>query len=301
MSLDLKEMIRIGAKQLEDAGVCDSEFDAKELYCFMTGLDRVGLLMNWQESVPDNRVDRYFELIEERAKRVPLQHITGVQEFMGFKFKVSDAVLIPRQDTETLVEDVISLIEKQSLRGEKYLSKRTKITDILDLCTGSGAIGISLSKLTKGTKVTCSDISEEAISIARENAEDNDARGIKFIVSDMFFELKGAFGKKKFDLIVSNPPYIEKDVIETLEPEVRDHEPRIALDGGDDGLDFYKRIAEEAPEHMNKSAVLIMEIGFNQGESVSEILREQGLFENIVVLKDLTGKDRIVAAIYNQK
>lgn len=301
MSLPLKELISIGAKQLRDAGVADAEIDAKELYCFMQNMDRTALMLRWQEILQDNQCEAYFDLVEKRASRVPLQHITGRQEFMGLPFEVNDKVLIPRQDTETMVEDALELIEKGTLRGEEYTDSLRKGPDVLDLCCGSGAIGISIAKLTKDAHVTCSDLSREALGVAEKNARLNGCKSVKFTEGDMFAAFCGRLGKKKFNLIISNPPYIPPSVIAGLEPEVRDHEPMMALDGGQDGLDFYRIIAEQAPEHLKKGGVLMLEIGFDQKEAVNELLRETEQFEKIVGLTDLTGKDRIIAAILSKK
>lgn len=300
MSLPIKELINIGAKQLHDAGVADAEIDAKELFCYMHGMDRTALMLRWQEVMQDNQCEAYFDLVERRASRVPLQHITGRQEFMGLPFEVNEKVLIPRQDTETLVEDALELIEKGTLRGQKYTDDLKKGGDILDLCCGSGAIGISIAKLTKGAHVTCSDLSKEALEVAEKNARLNGCKSMKFVESDMFAAFCGRLGKKKFNLIISNPPYIPPSVIEGLEPEVRDHEPMMALDGGEDGLDFYRVIAQHAPEHLKKGGVLMLEIGFDQKDAVKRLLQETGRFEKIVGLTDLAGKDRIICAILSK-
>lgn len=300
MSLPLKELISIGAKQLRDAGVADAEIDAKELYCFMQNMDRTAHMLRWQEVLQDNQCEAYFDLIERRASRVPLQHITGRQEFMGLPFEVNDKVLIPRQDTETMVEDALELLDKGTLRRQEYTGGLGKGTDVLDLCCGSGAIGISIAKLAKGAHVTCSDLSKEALEVAQRNARLNDCKSVKFTESDMFDAFCGRLGKKKFNLIISNPPYIPPSVIEGLEPEVRDHEPMMALDGGEDGLDFYRIIAQQAPEHLKKGGVLMMEIGFDQKNAVKGLLQETGRFEKIVGLTDLTGKDRIIVAILSK-
>ena len=301
MSLSVKELIKIAERQLADAGVADAQIDAKELYCFLMGYDKTALMMHWQDVLQDNQCEAYFALIEKRAKRQPLQHITGEQEFMGFPFKVNEHVLIPRQDTETMVEDAIELLEKGTLRGGAYgRGKPLKgSADILDLCCGSGAIGISLAKTFGKAKVVCTDVSPQALETARENASYNACKNIKFAESDMFEApfFNGRFGKKKFDLIISNPPYIESEVIEGLEPEVKDHEPRLALDGGTDGLNFYRKIAQEATAYLKKDGVLMMEIGCEQKDAVKEILRQTGEYERIIGLTDLTGRDRIVAAI----
>ena len=300
MSLPLKELIRIGETQLRDAGIMDSVRDAKDLYCFLDKLDAVGLMMHWQDVLADNVCEAYFELIERRAGGEPMQYITGVQEFMGLTFNVNPSVLIPRQDTETMVEDALEVLSKGTLRGEAFVEK-PNFKDVLDLCTGSGAIGVSIAKLNGNVKVTCSDLSEKALETAKGNAIANGMKSVKFEQGDLFAPFCGKLGKKKFDFIISNPPYIESEVIPTLQTEVKDHEPMMALDGGVDGLDFYKRIAEESPNHLKKGGVLMMEIGYNQGEAVCQLLEATERFEKVACLQDLAHKDRIVVGLLKNK
>ena len=295
MSLPLKELISYGQTQLENAGVEDAARDARGLYCFLDKLDSVGLMMHWQDVLQDNQCEAYFELIDRRAAGEPFQYITGTQEFMGLTFAVDPSVLIPRQDTETMVEDAEEMIGKGTLRGEPYV-KPGAIKEILDLCCGSGAIGISLAKRGAGLKVSCSDLSKAAVATARRNAAANGCKSVRFEEGDLFAPFNGKLGRKKFDLIISNPPYIASGVIPTLQREVREHEPLDALDGGEDGLDFYRRIAAEAAAHLRKNGVLMLEIGCDQGEAVMELLREAGDYGDIVCLRDLAGKERIVAA-----
>ena len=271
--LELKEAINIATEQLKRAGVVNAENDAKDLYCYMAGIDRTRLMLYWQGVLQDNQIDQFFSLIEKRAARIPLQHILGETEFMGLRFKVNENVLIPRQDTETVVEEAL-----------KYAK-----LDALDLCTGSGCIAISLAKLGK-CHVVATDISKEALLIAEANAKLNDVR-VKFIESDMFSKL----GHKKFDLIVSNPPYIPTIAIPLLDPEVKDHDPRIALDGGREGTDFYKIIAKEAKDHLKKGGTLVLEIGYDQGMLVKEMLENSG-YTDIYIKKDLAGNDRVIVA-----
>ena len=228
--------------------------------------------------VSNGTAQEYYDLIEERASRVPLQHITGEQEFMGYRFKVTKDVLVPRMDTELLVEEAA----KRAILGAR----------ILDLCTGSGIIGISLKKICFGAEVTMTDVSDAALEVAKENAEANKAE-VRIIKSDMF---EGLDPGEKFSMIVSNPPYIAASEIAELDPEVKDHDPLIALDGGKDGLDFYRIIAKEAPEHLLPDGHLLLEIGYDQGESVPALLAEAG-FRDIEVIKDLAGNDRVVAAV----
>lgn len=295
MSLPLKELIKIGQTQLKEAGVGDADRDARDLYCFLDKIDAVGLMMHWQDTLQDNACEAYFDLVQRRAAGEPMQYITGVQEFMGIPFKVTAQVLIPRQDTETMVEDAIEAIEKGTLRGRPFI-KAAAIKEVLDLCTGSGAIGVSIAKMCPKIKVVCSDISSEALKIAEENAQTSGCKSVKFQEGDLFSPFCGKLRKKKFDLIITNPPYIQTDVIPTLQREVKDHEPMSALDGGKDGLYFYRRIAVEAPSHLNKNGVLMMEIGYDQRISVTELLQETAKFSDIICLQDLAGKDRIIAA-----
>ena len=277
--MTIRELIAIGEEKLTAAGIHDAANDARELLSFATGKDRTGLIMYINSEVANETSQRYYDLIAQRAARIPLQHLTGEQEFMGYRFKVTKDVLVPRMDTELLVMEA----SKRAVLGAK----------ILDLCTGSGIIGIALKKICFGAEVTLTDVSEEALAIARENADTNKAE-VRIIKSDMF---KGLDPDDKYTMIVSNPPYIPASEIEGLEPEVRDHDPLMALDGGDDGLDFYRIIAEQAPDHMKPGAWLLLEIGYDQGETVPVLIRKTGRFmDSIEVFKDLAGNDRVVAA-----
>ena len=277
--MTIRELIAIGEEKLTAAGIHDAANDARELLSFATGKDRTGLIMYINSEVANETSQRYYDLIAQRAARIPLQHLTGEQEFMGYRFKVTKDVLVPRMDTELLVMEA----SKRAVLGAK----------ILDLCTGSGIIGIALKKICFGAEVTLTDVSEEALAIARENADTNKAE-VRIIKSDMF---KGLDPDDKYTMIVSNPPYIPASEIEGLEPEVRDHDPLMALDGGDDGLDFYRIIAEQAPDYMKPGAWLLLEIGYDQGETVPDLIRKTGRFmDSIEVFKDLAGNDRVVAA-----
>ncbi len=276
--MTIKELITIGEKRLDEAGIHDAASDARELLSFVTGRDRTGLIMYINTEVSNGTAQKYYDLINERSSRTPLQHITGEQEFMGYRFKVTKDVLVPRMDTELLVEEAA----KRAILGAK----------ILDLCTGSGIIGISLKKICFGAEVTMTDVSDAALEVAGENAEINKAE-VRILKSDMF----GGLGPgEKFTMIVSNPPYIAASEIAELDPEVKDHDPLLALDGGADGLDFYRIIAKEAPEHLLPGGHLLLEIGYDQGETVPALLREAG-FRDIEVIKDLAGNDRVIAAL----
>ena len=296
MSLLVKEMLTMGEKQLMDSDIADATRDCKILYCYMMDIPFSKIILEYQEVLQDRLCDKYFELIDRRSKGEPVQYIMGSQEFMGLEFIVNENVLIPRQDTETLVEDALEIINTGTLRGEDMDVKR-KEWDILDLCTGSGAIGVSLARIANKVNVTCSDISEGAIKVAKENAQKHGvAKSVKFEQGDLFKPFSKHFRKQKFDMIISNPPYIKSSVIPTLQKEVCEHEPFSALDGGESGLDFYEKIVSGAGSHLRKSGVLLLEIGHDQGEAVSGLLSRNGDFTSIRVLKDLANRDRIVFA-----
>lgn len=296
MSLLVKEMLTMGEKQLMDSDIADATRDCKILYCYMMDIPFSKIILEYQEVLQDRLCDKYFELIDRRSKGEPVQYIMGSQEFMGLEFIVNENVLIPRQDTETLVEDALEIINTGTLRGEDMDVKR-KEWDILDLCTGSGAIGVSLARIANKVNVTCSDISEGAIKVAKENAQKHGvAKSVKFEQGDLFKPFSKHFRKQKFDMIISNPPYIKSSIIPTLQKEVCEHEPLSALDGGESGLDFYERIVSGVGSHLRKSGVLLLEIGHDQGETVSGLLSRNGDFTSIRVLKDLANRDRIVFA-----
>ena len=296
MSLLVKEMLTMGDKQLMDSDIADATRDCKILYCYMMDIPFSKIILEYQEVLQDRLCDKYFELIDRRSKGEPVQYIMGSQEFMGLEFIVNENVLIPRQDTETLVEDALEIINTGTLRGEDMDVKR-KEWDILDLCTGSGAIGVSLARIANKVNVTCSDISEGAIKVAKENAQKHGvAKSVKFEQGDLFKPFSKHFRKQKFDMIISNPPYIKSSIIPTLQKEVCEHEPLSALDGGESGLDFYERIVSGVGSHLRKSGVLLLEIGHDQGEAVSGLLSRNGEFTSIRVLKDLANRDRIVFA-----
>ncbi|MFV0516088.1 MAG: peptide chain release factor N(5)-glutamine methyltransferase [Aminipila sp.] len=282
MAMIVKEMLEMGQRTLEVSGVCDAKIDAERLLCHMLKIERGELFMIWSKIMEDQQCNSYFELIDMRATRLPLQHITGTQQFMGYDFKVNKNVLIPRLDTELLTEAVMEYADL--FKGK---------ISVLDLCCGSGAIGISLEKLCKNMKIVCSDISEDAIKLTKENAKSLKAN-VTIKQGDLFEPFKRKLGNVKFDIIVTNPPYIESEVIETLEEEVRVHEPHLALDGGEDGLDFYKRILKEAPKHLNKGGMIFFEIGHNQGKIIMEKLAHMGQYTDIEMKKDYNEHDRVI-------
>lgn len=276
-----KEMYEKGRTALEQAGIEEAVLDARLLLEYVCGTDRNYLFAHGDEPVSDSWKANYVNYIDKRAGHIPLQHITGSQEFMGLSFFVSDKVLIPRQDTELLVEEVM-------LHLHDGMS-------ILDVCTGSGCILLSLLHYSNNCKGIGTDISKEALLVAKQNGRNLQLEA-EFLESDLFsvFEQGKAVGKsEKFDIIVSNPPYIETEVVQTLAKEVKDHEPVLALDGGKDGLDFYRKIAKEAGTYLNRGGMLFLEIGYNQGEAVTKLLKESG-FRDVQLKKDYAGLDRIV-------
>ena len=284
-------LVKEGEYRLSKAFCMDPKIDAEELFCFLTGMDKVTLFLKAEEEVDSETEEKYMELIEKRASRIPLQHITGVQEFMGHTFKVSPDVLIPRQDTETLVSESAKIIQETPREKLTFMEKLrgAREWEILDLCCGSGAIGISLAKIFSNVRVVATDISREAIKLAEENARALRTK-VRFIQGDMF----AAAGDRKFDMIVTNPPYIKTNMISILQDEIKKHEPLSALDGGRDGLKFYRIITEHAAEHLKEGGFLLMEIGHDQGEDLRKMLKDSGKYTAAEVIRDLPGKDRVV-------
>lgn len=264
---------------LEDAGLEEAALDARLLLEHVCSTNRNDLLVHGDREVTAEQQEQFFDAIRRRQARIPLQHITGVQEFMGLEFMVNEHVLIPRQDTEILVEEVMK---------DEHDSSR-----ILDMCTGSGCILISLLHYSNWCRGVGVDISASALEVAEQNACKLLAQEKRptFIESDLFEKVEGTF-----DIIVSNPPYIRTAVIDTLMPEVKDHEPMQALDGSTDGLFFYRKIVEEAPTYLNKGGRLYFEIGYDQGAEVSALMESAG-FTQVRVIKDYAGLDRVVSGV----
>lgn len=239
---------------------------------------RTYLLVHDTENIADPVLEKYFRNVEKVKNGTPIEHITHLKEFMKLNFYVNENVLIPRQDTEVLVQEVISI------------SKRINAKKILDLCTGSGAIAVSLAKYIENSQITAIDISKEALRVAKKNAKSNNVENqITFIKSDLLSKIR----KEKYDIIVSNPPYIKKDEIKKLSKDVQ-NEPIIALDGGKDGLEFYKKIVEESYEFLKFGGYLCLEIGYDQKNDVESIIKKNDKYINTYSKKDLYGNDRIV-------
>lgn len=272
--MNYTEAFLMGMQKLKEAEIGEAQLDARLLLEEVCGTDHNTLLCHGDREVSEAEEEQYRKALEQRAVHVPLQHLLGYQNFMGLRFQVNEHVLIPRQDTEILVEEAM-----------RYLHDGMRI---LDLCTGSGCILLSLLHYSNDCEGTGVDISKEALQVAALNAE---LLGIKadFFKSDLYEKVTG-----KFDLLVSNPPYIERKVIPTLMEEVREYDPYIALDGGEDGLDFYRRIIGGAQDYLKRGGQILMEIGSGQAQAVSELLREAG-FKEIDVCRDFAGLDRVVS------
>ncbi|MBO4616491.1 MAG: peptide chain release factor N(5)-glutamine methyltransferase [Lachnospiraceae bacterium] len=268
-----KEAYELGCLRLKAADISDYKTDARLLLEYVCGTTYGDLFTKGDDEVSIECEARFNELLGKRSNHIPLQHLTGRQEFMGLEFLVNENVLVPRADTETLVEEVL----KDLHDGMR----------VLDMCTGSGCIILSLLKFSNDCEGVGVDISEKALEVAKSNAE---ALNIKatFIQSDLFENVEG-----KFDILVSNPPYIRTCEIEELMPEVRDHDPFIALNGHETGVFFYEKIVAQAPKFLNRGGLLAFEIGCDQGKEVSDIMSRGG-FKNVEVINDLCGNPRVV-------
>ena len=277
-----RECYEKGSRILNEAGIEESTLDARLLLEAVCGTDRNDLLVHGEQPVAPEAEEKYLNWIRQRAEHIPLQQLTGEQDFMGLTFSVNEHVLIPRQDTEILVEEVL----KELHDGMR----------VLDMCTGSGCILLSLLHYSNDCEGLGVDLSAEALEVAGRNVlkvlTPEKAEHAHFLQSDLFEKVEG-----KFEIIVSNPPYIASAEVEKLMPEVRDHEPRMALDGTEDGLYFYRRIIEEAGKHLVSSGMLFFEIGYDQGQAVSELMRTEG-YCDVQVVQDYAGLDRVVFGTY---
>lgn len=280
-----RECYEQGCRTLQAAGIEEAALDARLLLEAVCGTDRNDLLVHGEQPVAPEAEEKYLNWIRQRAEHIPLQQLTGEQDFMGLTFSVNEHVLIPRQDTEILVEEVL----KELHDGMR----------VLDMCTGSGCILLSLLHYSNDCEGLGVDLSAEALEVAGRNVlkvlTPEKAEHAHFLQSDLFEKVEG-----KFEIIVSNPPYIASAEVEKLMPEVRDHEPRMALDGTEDGLYFYRRIIEEAGKHLVSSGMLFFEIGYDQGQAVSELMRTEGYCE-VQVVQDYAGLDRVVLGTYVER
>ncbi len=281
--MTIRETIRKGMIILKNNNITEPNIKARLIMQYVLNKPREYLMVYDTQNVMLRQEVNYFKAIKKLCQGLPLQHITHRQEFMKMTFYVDENVLIPRQDTEVLVEEVIKIAKK--INAKKFL----------DLCTGSGAIAVSLAKYIEQSEITAVDISGKALNVAKLNAKNNEVDDkITFVESDLFSNLK----KEKYDMIVSNPPYIKTDIIKKLDKEVQ-KEPYIALDGGYDGLDFYRKIINEADEYLKFHGYLCLEIGYNQKEEVEELIRKQEKYTDTYCKKDLCDNDRIIIAKLN--
>lgn len=281
-----REIMKETEECLKNVGIADASVDAWYLLQYVlekeTGQrpDRTWYFLHQEDEMEKETSEEYMRLRELRMEHIPLQHLTHEQEFFGYSFYVNEHVLIPRQDTEILVEEALKRVRSGM--------------QILDMCTGSGCILLSVLKEVPGTVGTGVDLSAEALKVARENKERLQSEAV-FLQSDLFEEVQGSF-----DVIISNPPYIRTAVIEELMPEVKDHEPRMALDGTGDGLYYYRRIVQQSQHYLKKDGWLLFEIGHDQGEDVCRLLMEAG-FSEVRVIKDLAGLDRVAEGKWNRE
>ncbi len=289
MPVNLEEALKKATAVLECAAVSTPLLDAQVLLCHVLQVDRLYLYAHSDRLLVQGEERRYFELIEKRAEGMPVQYLVQNQEFMGLDFHVEEGILIPRADTEVLVENVI-----------QYFQERKRISSplIADLGTGSGAIAVSLASWISHAFVYAVDISEKAIEISKGNAQRHGvSERMRFLRGDLFQPLKAKALEGKLDALVSNPPYIPRREIDNLQKEVAVYEPRLALDGGEDGLDFYRRIIEDAPLFLKEGGLLAFEVGYDQAQPVNQMLNEKGCFQDIEIKKDLSGIERVVTAL----
>lgn len=290
--MTIQELLVLGKEKLESSGNEYAKYERKVLLEEVLGCNYMYMLMHGEEEVPSGKEEEYLQLLEKRCSHYPLQYLLGYAHFMDYTFYVNESVLIPRNDTEILVEAADSLLK--TLEAEAQESMPETETNgkqplrVLDLCCGSGCIGISLKLYHGEIDLTLTDISEDALEVTKRNLDKYDVKA-KLVCDNLLHGIT-----EKMDMIVSNPPYIERKVIDSLMPEVKEYEPVLALDGGEDGLDFYRKIIAEAPGHLNSGGWVLFEIGYNQGEAVSGFMRQAG-FKDVEVKKDYAGLDRVVS------
>lgn len=281
--MTIKETMKKGMIELKTNGIEEPNLKARLLMQYILNKPRQYLVVRDNEELTLRQQVNYFKGIKKLKEGVPIQHITHMQEFMKMNFFVNEDVLIPRQDTESLVEEAISIANK--INAKK----------ILDLCTGSGAIAIALAKNIKNSEITAVDISTKALSVAKKNAKNNEVENqITFIESNLFEKVK----KEKYDMIVSNPPYVKRDILKTLDKHVQ-KEPKIALDGGYDGLDFYRKIIKKSDEYLKYKGYLCLEIGYDQKIDVIELIENEEKYVDTYCKKDLYGNDRVIVTKLN--
>ena len=307
--MKLQELIQNSKHELDSLNVEDADIKLKILIEYVFKISKEKLILKYKDEINDKKVEEFRKLLKKLENGTPIQYIINNQEFMGLNFYVDENVLIPQPDTEILVEEVIKYcnelrnnepedketnnnykenIEKEPIINKEDKNINKKTIKILDLCTGSGIIGISIYKYLENVEIYASDISQKALNIAKKNTNLNNAK-INFINSDMFENIH----IKDFDIIVSNPPYIESKVIKSLSKEVQ-NEPKLALDGGEDGLKFYRSILENANDYLRKNGAIFLEIGYDQKEKIEEILKSYKIYKETKCIKDFGGNNRVI-------
>ncbi len=287
----IEKLIDEGTKLLDRGDFLNPLLDIQLLLCYTLDVDKIYLYTHKNNIVESENVDKFFKLVHLRKKGYPLQYIINKQEFMGLDFYVEEGVLVPRSDTEILVEAIINKIKGGLFHNKEKIN-------IADICTGSGAIGLSLAYYLSNTYVYCTDISKKALWVAKKNSKKFDLeKKVGFFEGDLLKPLNDRL-KNNLHIIVSNPPYIESNHINDLQVEVSKYEPRVALDGGKDGLDYYRRITRQSCDYLVNDGLIALEIGYNQAKEVVNLLNKSKNFHNIKVKKDLGGKDRVVTATY---
>lgn len=307
--MKLQELIQNSKHELDSLNVEDADIKLKILIEYVFKISKEKLILKYKDEINNKKVEEFRKLLKKLENGIPIQYIINNQEFMGLNFYVDENVLIPQPDTEILVEEVIKYcnelrnnesedketnkdykenIEKEPIINKEDKNINKKTIKILDLCTGSGIIGISIYKYLENVEIYASDISQKALNIAEKNTNLNNAK-INFINSDMFENIH----IKDFDIIVSNPPYIESKVIESLSKEVQ-NEPKLALDGGEDGLKFYRCILENAKDYLRKNGAIFLEIGYDQKEKIEEILKSYKIYKETKCIKDFGGNNRVI-------
>lgn len=277
--MKIKDILKKSVQILNENNIDESILKSRILLACVLEVNKEYLIINDDKEISEKQEKNFFDGISRLTKGEPIQYITNSQKFMNLKFYVDKRVLIPQPDTEILVENVISVAKNMQKNCQNELK-------ILDLCTGSGVIGICLYNSLQNVKIYASDISDDALEVAKKNNDLNNTK-VNFIKSDLFENIN-----EKFDIIVSNPPYIETEVIDNLSKEVQ-NEPKLALDGGKDGLDFYRKIIKQSPDFLNKNGYLALEIGYNQKDSVEKLLKSNN-YKDIIIKKDLSNLDRVI-------
>lgn len=307
--MKLQELIQNSKHELDSLNIEEADIKLKILIEYVFKISKEKLILKYKDEINNKKVEEFRKLLKKLENGIPIQYIINNQEFMGLNFYVDEDVLIPQPDTEVLVEEVIKYcnelrnnepedketnkdykenIEKESIINKEDKNINKKTIRILDLCTGSGIIGISIYKYLENVEIYASDISQKALNIAEKNTNLNNAK-INFINSDMFENIH----IKDFDIIVSNPPYIESKVIKSLSKEVQ-NEPKLALDGGEDGLKFYRSILENAKDYLRKNGAIFLEIGYDQKEKIEEILKSYKIYKETKCIKDFGGNNRVI-------